>query len=238
MNSTLELIVKLTANLIPLLFGILAFRNWIKNKLSRKERIVKLGFRPFVLRELIWGLILGTAAIGIVFFIEYMFNLIGIVEFQIKSEIIKTTLILIVAAALEEFIFRSLFINGIRVIKESFYLELFLPAIFFGLVHISNPNATWLSILSTAIGGIMYGLAFLKTDRLYLPTGLHFSWNFAQACLFGFPLSGFLSEGFIVQENLGSTILTGGNYGPEGGLIGIAARLLVIVTLIVFFRKK
>jgi len=238
MNSTLKLIIQVTGNLIPLLFGFLAFRNWIKNKLSRKDRLVKLGFSPFVLRELIWGLLLGTTAIGIVFFIEYYFNLIGIVEFQIKSEIIKSTLILIVAAVLEEFIFRSLFINGIRIFKYNFYLELLLPALFFGLVHISNPNATWLSILSTAIGGIMYGLAFLKTDRLYLPIGLHFTWNFSQACLFGFPLSGFLSEGLIVQENLGSTILTGGNYGPEGGLVGIAARLVVIVTLIVFFKKK
>lgn len=42
-----------------------------------------------------------------------------------------------------------------------------------------------MSILGPGLGGVLFGLAALKTKGLALPLGLHFSWNFTQ-WLFGF----------------------------------------------------
>ena len=56
--------------------------------------------------------------------------------------------------------------------------------------HSNNPNASWLSVLSNGLGGVMYALAFLGTRRIWMSWGLHLAWNFVPGPVFGFPISG------------------------------------------------
>jgi len=48
----------------------------------------------------------------------------------------------------------------------------------FGALHLSNPSATPLSTANTALAGVLFSLAYLKTRGLWLPIGLHWAWNF------------------------------------------------------------
>ncbi len=84
----------------------------------------------------------------------------------------------------------------------------------------------------------MYGYAFIRTEKLWLPIGLHFSWNFFQGFVFGFPVSGYVIVGFFETTISGSELWTGGSYGPEGGLIGIIARIFVIVSIWVLTQNR
>ena len=59
----------------------------------------------------------------------------------------------------------------------------------FALLHIGNPNATWLGIANTAGFGVLFGYAYLRSRDLWLPVGLHFGWNFTLP-LFGVNVSG------------------------------------------------
>jgi hypothetical protein len=65
------------------------------------------------------------------------------------------------------------------------------------------------------------------TGRLAIPIGLHITWNFFQGNVFGFPVSGLEPVGATVLsiEQGGPLLFTGGVFGPEAGLIGIAAVL-------------
>ena len=98
----------------------------------------------------------------------------------------------------------------------------------FGLLHAFNPNATLLATLvNVSLAGCMLALGAVWTGQLALPIGLHLSWNLFQGNVFGFPVSGTdpgpriwaLSQG-------GDPLITGGAFGPEAGLIGIAAMLI------------
>lgn len=56
-------------------------------------------------------------------------------------------------------------------------------AIPFGLMHIKDNMAyeqIFIILLTTGLGSILFGLAYIKTRNLMLPTGLHFGWNFAE----------------------------------------------------------
>ena len=55
-------------------------------------------------------------------------------------------------------------------------------AIFFGLMHIGYmPFSEIVGIMfTTGLGAILFGLAYIKTKNLALPTGIHFGWNFLQ----------------------------------------------------------
>lgn len=97
----------------------------------------------------------------------------------------------------------------------------------FGLLHASNPSASLISTVSVALAGCMLALGLLWTRELGLPIGLHLSWNFCQGNVFGFPVSGnFAGARVVAIEQLGDPLITGGSFGPEAGIIGIAAMLI------------
>jgi hypothetical protein len=110
----------------------------------------------------------------------------------------------------------------------------------FGLLHIFNPNATWQSTLYLMLTGAFFGLGYVLTGRLGLPIGLHFAWNFVQGNVYGFPVSGNIFGGATVMtiEQGGPPLWTGGAFGPEAGLLGIAAILLGCLLTLLWVKKR
>lgn len=107
----------------------------------------------------------------------------------------------------------------------------------FGLAHLGNPARTWLSTLNTALVGVPLGVAYLRTRALWLPIGIHFAWNLSQGYIFGFPVSGMgLSGTLLIANEHGLAWMTGGDYGPEGGIL--ATGVIVIGTVYLLFSRR
>jgi hypothetical protein len=129
-----------------------------------------------------------------------------------------------VAAVLEELLFRGYafqtLMQGITFVPAMVILSLL-----FALAHAQNPNVTVTGLCNVALAGMWLSFAYLKTRGLWLPIGLHFGWNFAQTGLFGFPTSGGQFAGLrpIITEQSGPAWVTGGAFGPEGGVLATVA---------------
>jgi len=230
----------LLGNVIAITFGIIAIQNWRKQNLPFRTRLKLFGFdlKTSVMREVSVGFSISTIAICSVFVIEWSFGILEITAFRFDiEELIKVLPIFAVGAVVEEFIYRGMMLSGILVLWSKKWLAVVCTAVLFGLIHIGNPNATELTVISTSLGGVMYALAYLWSERLWMPIGLHFAWNFIQGFILGFPVSGFAVNGIIEQTTTGDAIITGSTYGPEGGLIGISARVVVILLLFVWYKK-
>lgn len=134
------------------------------------------------------------------------------------------------SAFLEEFIFRALlFVSLINIIKNKFLL-VFITSILFSVFHMPNNLFYFLSYF---IGGVMYGYSYLKFQNFPTPVGLHFSWNFIQGGIFGYPVSGNESEGILSLTITPDILFNGGSQGPEGSVLGIIVRLFIILLVFV-----
>jgi membrane protease YdiL (CAAX protease family) len=132
------------------------------------------------------------------------------------------------SALLEEIIFRGV---PLVVLALAFgrAAGLVITAVLFGLLHATNPDVTPLALGNVALAGIYLGLAFYHRGGLWTATGAHLGWNLTHAALAA-PVSGlpFAMPGIDFQPGQPAW-LSGGAFGPEGGVLATIVLALAIV---------
>src|SRR5262249_21704701 len=109
-------------------------------------------------------------------------------------------------------------------------LALGLSALAFGLSHLGNRNASAVTTSNIVLGGLAFGLPYVLTGELAMSLGLHFAWNFCQGTVYGFPVSDHApAQPMLVLVQAGRAFGTGGQFGPEGGLLGVVAIFLSFI---------
>ncbi|GAA4605303.1 type II CAAX endopeptidase family protein [Actinoallomurus liliacearum] len=143
------------------------------------------------------------------------------------------------AAVTEELLFRGVLF---RIVEErtGTWVALTLTGLLFGLSHLANKDATLWGAISIAIeAGFMLAACYAATRNLWVPIGLHFGWNFAEAGIFGTEVSGNgKTEGLLHGVTSGQALLSGGKFGPEASVYSVLfGALLTIVFLWLAHRR-
>jgi membrane protease YdiL (CAAX protease family) len=131
------------------------------------------------------------------------------------------------AACMEELVLRGVIL---RLLEKALgtWAALALTAALFGALHATNAHATWVSTLTIAAsGGLLLGLAYVMTRRLWLAIGLHAGVNAAQGALLGVPVSGHATPGLFITHLFGPEVLTGGAFGVEASIVLLVLALLI-----------
>jgi membrane protease YdiL (CAAX protease family) len=154
------------------------------------------------------------------------------------QKVIIVVLTLVSGAMLEEAMFRGYPFQ--RLVESATPVGgiLILSALF-GAVHLGNPSASIWSFLNTTAVGVLFCIAYLRTQSLWMPWAIHFCWNAALGLVFGLPVSGLTSFAVVVRSKAaGPDWLTGGAYGIEASALGTFVILLGIVAVVVLVKPR
>jgi membrane protease YdiL (CAAX protease family) len=147
-------------------------------------------------------------------------------------QVVKTFLVLAPAALSEEIIFRGLPLVLLAAALGRGTALVLVAGIVFALFHILNPGITALGLGNIALAGIFLGVAFYAPGGLWTAFGTHLGWNATLAALDA-PVSGLPFDiPFLDYCAGGPDWLSGGRFGPEGGLMAtVAITLGLLVTM-------
>jgi len=161
-------------------------------------------------------------------------------EFDAPGTVLMTTLLFFVIFLLvgwnEELLSRGYHLQTIASGLNMFWAVLISSAVF-GLLHLDNPHATWVSTAGIFFAGVYQSYGYIRTRQLWLPIGLHVGWNFFEGVVFGFPVSGLDIYALTRIQVTGPVSWTGGAFGPEAGLI-LLPSLIVGSALIYWFTRN
>jgi len=152
---------------------------------------------------------------------EYPFSLPGMMLVGI---------VLLFGALGEELIFRGYPFQMLAGKYGTF--QILLPAaVLFAAAHAGNLNSSPLALFNTFLWGALLGYSLLRSGDLWLPSAIHFGWNFTLP-LFGVNLSGFrMGLTGHTLEWRASELWSGGSYGPEASVLTLLAVIALFFAL-------
>jgi len=225
-------ITELVNYYLPLTF-IFLLATYIVKVLIFKIPEIALGFNGRrVMKDSLLGWGLGFVLVGGGFVILLIFNQVEVDGYDFSPFYFFGFIIFfIVQSFSEEILFRGFLIPMIQY-RLGTMTALIISSLLFFMVHLGNPNASFLGMINLIIGGLLMGLLFLKYKNIWAPTGFHASWNFVQSAFLGFPVSGLEIHSLVDLEETGNDYITGGAFGYEGSLVSIIILLLCIAYLL------
>jgi len=196
-------------------------------------------------REIGTGLAFGLLLMAFIFGLEWTLGWVRVLGFAWQRQPPMTLFGVLLGYASfytfvafgEEIAFRGYILQNLRQ-DWGTLVALLASSFLFALLHGLNPHFTPLALVGIALAGVFMAYGYLLSGSLWLPIAFHFAWNFAQGPLFSLPVSGLASEGLLLLERGDSpSFITGGAFGPEGGVLGVIALLLGLLLLWVWWRR-
>lgn len=220
---------------------------FISRRYLDKRTFMSLGVQidQQTLPDIIFGVAISGLLIGLIFLVELVVGWLQIESFAWTGEswldIVASFIIMLAVFALgswaEELLARGYWLQNISD-GSNLSLAVLFSSVLFALIHAYNSNVSWLAYLGLFLSGVFLAFCYLRTRNLWLPIGFHLGWNFFEGVVFGFPVSGAYFYQLIRQTIVGPDIITGGAFGPEGGLILIPILLLGIGLVFLYTKSR
>ena len=179
-------------------------------------------------KTLLGGVVLGAVPIAVASLVLLGIGYMALQDSPAGSwagSALKVLIILVPAALYEELLMRG---YAFATLRE--WLgpapAVALTSIAFGLLHAANPGKSYTPLIVVTLAGVYLAVILLATKSLYAAWLAHAAWNFVQAGVLHVPVSGLpMSRPNYELVETGPDWVTGGPWGPEGGVMAAAAIL-------------
>jgi|GEM_PF-643644 len=201
----------------------------------KRDGTWSLGWKqPGAPRLLAAGMLIGAALITIVFL---LLRLAGGVEVKAAGggtpglwPGIGTAFVLFGFVAVSEELFSRGYLQGLVTRQYNEWAGIAVSSLLFALLHGAN-DAVWdtpLPMINLLLAGVLFAVCRSKSGGLWIPIGLHLTWNFLQGSIYGFEVSGAQLKSLLDSSPEGPAYLSGGAFGAEGSIVTSAVLLAAI----------
>ena len=127
--------------------------------------------------------------------------------------------VFVLVALTEEFSARGYALYTLTMIA-GFWPAAIVTAIVFGYAHSGNSGEDWIGLANVGLFGLLACLLLRRTGDLWMPIGLHMSWDWSETFFYGVANSGKTYPGQLLNSSpSGPAWLSGGSVGPEGNVL-------------------
>lgn len=185
----------------------------------------------------VWGIVLITLTfVGI-----WAFGGLQITQVHFDGDVLKGfayAMLLFACVAINEELVSRGYIQGLIRTHFGPLIAIVITSILFACLHLGNDSILDgpLPLLNLFLAGVLFGVSREVTGGLWVPIGLHFTWNLFQGNVYGFEVSGLVIDDVIIETTRrGSDFISGGDFGAEGSLI---TTIILLIAIIVMWRSN
>ena len=206
-----------------------------------KRRLFTVGLaKKGMLREYLVGLLIGVLMFSFAYGCAILSGDISFGGFNASvsyESILIFFLAYIIQGASEEIMLRGFLFTTVAA-NQGVLIALLLNSGVFAWLHFANPGITPLAVFNLFLFGVFATLYYLRRGSIWGICAIHSVWNFAQGNIFGCSVSGGnVSETLFTTVHNGSTLWSGGAFGPEGGL-GVTVVFAIGIIVLAPMKNK
>ena len=134
--------------------------------------------------------------------------------------------------------FPCLWLEATKKRGSGFWQAAWVTSTFFGFGHTGNNGENWIGIFAAAFIGFVFCVSVWVTGSAWWAIGCHAAWDWAETYFYGTADSGMVAQGhYLTTTPAGNALWSGGADGPEGSLLIVPVVLLVLVWLLIVYRR-
>ncbi len=207
-----------------------------------KRSAFSMGFnKRGVILEYFIGIVIGALMISLPVLVCV---LTGAAELTFNANVDPLIIILFLLAFMlqgmgEEVLLRGYFLTTLSR-RTNTWTAIIISSLMFSLMHVGNANFGIIPFINITLFGIFAAVFMLKRGSIWGIGAIHTIWNFMQGNIYGFSVSGNPSMPTVFNCQLGEfgSILSGGEFGIEGGLGATVVLLIALVVSLAMPAKK
>lgn len=191
----------------------------------------------------LFGFLMMTCTVAIMFFTGQITFSGFTLSFSGIGVFIFNLLMWFPQGASEEVMFRGYMIRSFnRRFKP--VVGIIFSSLVFSAFHSLNNGYTPLASVNLVLIAVLFALIYLLKGDIWMTSAMHTAWNLSQGNIYGLQVSGNDAANSVVTaiyDKNASSLITGGAFGPEGGLattaVATVCLIIVMILLVVKTRK-
>ncbi|MBL7920081.1 MAG: CPBP family intramembrane metalloprotease [Bacteroidia bacterium] len=188
----------------------------------------KLRYKRIFFAFLVWAILITIITIA-AYFISPENVVVQFDPLNFLLLVIVSALLMPIQTSTEEILIRGYLMQGIALIFRNGIAPLIITSVFFGLLHMDNPEAKaygwWVMLPYYSVFGAFLGMLTLLDEGLELALGIHFANNFISSLLVTSPTGVLKTDAiFLVKSD-------------DPGVEFVIFIILALITFFIFWRK-
>jgi membrane protease YdiL (CAAX protease family) len=166
----------------------------------------------------------------------FYFGPVALRGFDIWKYAAAWAVLAFLGALLEDFLYRGYLLFTLAT-GFGFWPAAIVTSLLMGGLHYFNPNGHGLGPVSAIMYCLVTVLVLRRTGDLWMPLGIHSAWAWGEIYFYGVPDSGYPANGHLLEARFhGSSLLTGGGFGPEASIFTLVLLAIWGVIFSVWLR--